>query len=140
MLANAYINADMDEEEYVKMPHGFYEEKGTVRKLLKALYGHPKSGKLWFNNLVAFLGKIGLHQSERDRCLFLSRDKSIFFIFHVDDFLLAAADTSKKDRMIQAVGAKYKIKEMGFPENFVGFQIYKVPGKKHGYIAPTKIH
>jgi hypothetical protein len=34
----------------------------------------------------------------------------------------------RKNKLVEKVGSKYKIKEMGFPENFVGFQIYRVPG------------
>jgi hypothetical protein len=84
-------------KKYVKMPHGFYDEKGMVRKLLKALYGHPKSGRLWFNELVGFLQSVGLGQSQRDRCFFLTEDRSLFFLFHVDDFLMAAVDVGEKE-------------------------------------------
>jgi hypothetical protein len=41
-VQNAYINADMDEEVYVKMPKGFFTEEGMVRKLMKALVWPPK--------------------------------------------------------------------------------------------------
>lgn len=85
-VQNAYINAQMDEEVYIKTPKGFFEENGMVRRLLKALYGHPKSGKLWYEKLAGFLATIGLIQSGREPCLFFS--ETCMIIFHVDDFFV----------------------------------------------------
>jgi hypothetical protein len=124
-VTNAYINARMDQEVYVKMPKGFYDEKGFVRKLNRALYGHPRSGKLWYEQLANFLGTFGLIQSQREPCMFFS--DSCMLIFYVDDFLVARPSISFMDIFFNSFGKQYVIRRMGFPREFLGIQIEYFP-------------
>ena len=43
-VITAYLNAEMTDEVFVKLPTSCGDEPGMVRQLLKALYGHPKAG------------------------------------------------------------------------------------------------
>ena len=43
---NAFVNANLDEEKFIKLPPGYWEP-GKVLSLKKALYGLRKSPVLW---------------------------------------------------------------------------------------------
>jgi hypothetical protein len=124
-VQNAYINAEMDQEVYIKMPKGFSEEKGLVRRLLKALYGHPKSGRLWYQKIAQFLATFGLQQSQREPCLFISQDCMI--IFYVDDFLVSRPTGMLVDGFFGNMQQQYTVRRMGFPSEFLGMQIEYFP-------------
>ena len=51
-VVTTYLNADMDEPVYIKLPKICGDEEGFVCALWKALYGHPKAGQLWNNTFV----------------------------------------------------------------------------------------
>src|SRR5438270_14040344 len=54
---NAFVNATLDEDVYMKMPPG-YRRTGTILKLERALYGLRKSPLLWQRELTSTLKKI----------------------------------------------------------------------------------
>ena len=56
---NAFTNAYLNEDVYARFPDGF-SVQGKCLKLIKALYGLPRSPLLWFNDLSATFKKLGL--------------------------------------------------------------------------------
>jgi len=56
-LKSAYLNAELDEELYMKIPEGVEYHKKGYWKLKKALYGLKQSGRLWNNTLDKKLKK-----------------------------------------------------------------------------------
>ena len=67
-VVTAYLNADMDEQVYIKLPKICGDEEGFVGELWKALYGRPKAGQLWNNTFVNTMTKMGFKQSSQKRC------------------------------------------------------------------------
>ena len=45
-VKNAFVHADIDEEIYVQLPTGFYNNNNKVYRLRKALYGLKQSPRL----------------------------------------------------------------------------------------------
>jgi hypothetical protein len=138
--SNAYLNARMDEEVYIRMPKGFYEEGDMVRRLKGALYGHPRSGQLWYRCLENQLQHFDMVQSGRDMCWYRSQDNGTWVIFHVDDFLAATDGQQGMEIFMGNLSRKFRIKRMGFPQQFVGIEIYRPPQSnflilhQHNYI------
>ncbi|PHT42684.1 hypothetical protein CQW23_16709 [Capsicum baccatum] len=68
---NAFLQGDLDEEEYIKMPEGF-QQKGNhkVCSLLKSLYGLKQASRQWNIKLTIALITVGCHQSAHDYSLF----------------------------------------------------------------------
>jgi hypothetical protein len=79
---NAFINSYVDETIYVRYPDGF-QVPGKCLRLVRALYGLPRSPFLWWKDFSSTLQKIGLHQVSESPCLY-TNDKIIVF-FYVDD-------------------------------------------------------
>ena len=75
-VITAYLNAKMDNEVYIKLPIICGDDNNYVRRLLKALYGHPKARQLWNMKFVAFMIAQNFKQSAREKCFFYQLDKS----------------------------------------------------------------
>jgi hypothetical protein len=82
---NAFTNSSIDELVYVRYPEGM-EEPGHCLKLLRALYGLPRSPLLWWNDLISKLRKLGLYPVPEASCLY-SNDKLIVF-FYIDNIYI----------------------------------------------------
>ena len=114
------------------MPPGFFDDHGKVRLLKAALYGHPRSGQLWFNMLVTILKSMNFVQSNRDRCFFYTENGDYLFEFYVDDFLLgSASDELEQKFFIEFENRNIKIRKLGFPQNIAGLEIYKPPDSNY---------
>ena len=70
-VITAYLNAQMDDEVYIKLPKVCGDYNNYVWRLFKALYGHPKAGQLWNMKFVAFMIAEHFKQSVRDKCFLL---------------------------------------------------------------------
>jgi hypothetical protein len=94
-------------------------------KLLKALYGMPRSTLLWYNKLFSLLTKLGLKPVLDTNCLFLN-DKLIVF-FYVDDIVILCHPSNIfayhefREKLLDA----YKIREMGELKWFLGIRIVR---------------
>ena len=91
-VSSAYLNADLEEDVYVKQPPGFENPgKGSklVCKLLTGLYGLKQAGRCWNRTFDNFLTEFGLTRSMIDSCCFKSNlsDNRIFICVWVDDII-----------------------------------------------------
>jgi len=98
---NAFVQADIhDEEVYVCMPRGFTLE-GKVMKLKKSLYGLRESPKNFFEHLKSKLTENGFEQSDQDPCLFKS--EKVICLVYVDDCLFFSAKEEYIDEKIDGL-------------------------------------
>lgn len=65
-IVGAYLESLLDDNEfpiYMKLPSGMYQfcqvRKGLLCRLLKSFYGLRQSGRLWNQNVIAFLKSLG---------------------------------------------------------------------------------
>ena len=103
-IDNAYANAPLEEEIYLKAPERLRNvEPGKVLKFNKALYGLPQSGRCWNKNLHETLSEYGLQRLCKDYGLYrMSLEKVILLIaIYVDDIYIAASTIAIKDQFIE---------------------------------------
>ncbi|PHH86426.1 hypothetical protein CDD83_10268 [Cordyceps sp. RAO-2017] len=83
---NAFTNAllDEDEEVYVLFPDGYYRQ-GWVLRLMRALYGLPRSPLLWQKELTSAFKDLGLKQCPDEPRVFQNDWLTVFFF--VDDIV-----------------------------------------------------
>jgi hypothetical protein len=101
--SQAYLNADIDEECYLRAPEFLrqYDFDGVefVWKLKKVIYGHPKGSRLWAECLHNKLQELGFKQLATDQCVYAKWPKwdlknlkadshFVFILIHSDDLII----------------------------------------------------
>ena len=66
------------------------EDKKPCCRLLKSLYGHPESGRLWEQHLEEKLNMIGFKRIPCQLGLWKHKDNGAVLTTYVDDLLLVA--------------------------------------------------
>ena len=93
-VQTAFLNADVEEEVFVKMAPGYEgsNESGVSlpMKLKKSIYGLRQSPKNWSSTMGHHLGKIGFCALKLDPCVYVYEDDSgsAILTLYVDDALL----------------------------------------------------
>lgn len=111
----AFLNGELEEENYMQIPDGFIDyacrasksTKALLKKqgynpkedqvilLSKALYGLKQSPRLWQTNLSILLRKEGFEPLVSDSAIFYNPTARIFIVTYVDDYLLIGPDIKK---------------------------------------------
>jgi hypothetical protein len=136
--AQAYLNADIDEECFLRAPEFLreYDEDGTefVWRLKKVIYGHPKGSRLWAECLHKKLTQLDFMQLATDQCVYakwvkwnLNDLKSdsyfVFVLIHSDDLIIISNKKEKmlneKDKLLQAFDGV----DQGTLKSFCGVEI-----------------
>ena len=100
-VKTAYLNAELEEEIYVKplpvFPDETPEHVGKVFRLQRALYGLRQDGREWFLKFSSTMKQLGFTQSLADPGVYIKyKDDQIdiILIVYVDDIIAAGHGTS----------------------------------------------
>ena len=123
-VSNAFTYAHITRLTYVMFAEG-YERPGMVLHLLRALYGLPRSPRLWFDHLTSVFVKLGLRQTSETPCVFTS-DKLIVFFF-VDDICVIYHPSNRQAYEAFRTGllTEYNLHELGDIKWFLGIRIIR---------------
>jgi hypothetical protein len=116
----AYLNAEMDIINYVRLPNG------RIARLLKALYGMKQSGRQWQILLRTTMELLGFKALAVDQCVYHSIDKDgkiIIVAIYVDDFFICAKDVNTAENFCDNLAKYFKLKKLGIATNILGMQI-----------------
>lgn len=116
---SAYLNSKLDEDVYLEqLPDHEFADK-------KALYGLKQGGRKWYETLCAALADLGFLHAEADYGVFFKRSGSDLTVLaiHVDDCLIVASVQRLLDACKTAIGAKYKLTELGPVSWLLGIKI-----------------
>ena len=97
-LQTAFLNADEEEEVFVKCPpeYELSNKAGvpSVMKLKKSIYGLRQSSKNWFDMMEQCLGGIEFRPFKPHPCVYIYEGEVSFVILtlYVDDLLLLSAN------------------------------------------------
>jgi len=130
----AYLNADLEEKIYLKIPLGDKNyNKNKYWLLKKALYGLKQAGRMWYKEISHFLISIGFKKYNTDKRLFGKYNKNNKLIYiltlYVDDILITKKD-NEINYVINKLKGKYKISKESNANKIIGINIYKT---KDGY-------
>jgi hypothetical protein len=129
----AFVQADLNEDEYCEMPRGF-ERPGHILKLKKSVYGLRQSPLNFFNCLKKGLEDRGFVQSKNEPCLFMS--KSVVCLTYVDDCLFFAREERDIDSVIDDLqnNEKFQRFQLKYEEEVAGFLGILIQRKEDGSI------
>ena len=120
-VAGAFLNPDLDVTIYIQMPEGFSDSTKAMQ-VSKGLYGLKQSAALWYDHAKITLARQGLFPSNSDACLYINEAHDLFVLVHVDDFQILGPNKAKIDKLLQALGKKYKLNTVS-GNLFLGIEI-----------------
>lgn len=80
-VKTAFLNGNLREEIYMRIPEGVNAKENHVCKLSKALYGLKQSARYWFEEFETVLRQHKFRSSDADKCLFILDNGHITKIF-----------------------------------------------------------
>ena len=86
----AFVQSSLDEDVFMRLPHGCGEMSGKIVRLNHSLYGLKQASRSWHNHLVTHMKILGLEQCLADACvmrLIESGFVTIVALVHVDDIV-----------------------------------------------------
>ena len=122
----AFLNGKLDHDVYMRQPTGFEKgEKGhLVCRLRQALYGLVPAARIWYDSLCKDLKALGFRISDFDAALFIhSKIPNLFVLAHVDDFAVTGANSNKIIWVMEAMGRKFEIKDLGDIKTYLGMEV-----------------
>jgi transposase InsO family protein len=111
--SQAYLNANIDEECYLRAPEFLREYDNDnvefIWRLKKVIYGHPKGSRLWAECLDNKLNELGFKKFSTDQCVYgkwidwdlknlSAKSYFVFVLVHSDDLIIMS---NLKDMMLQ---------------------------------------
>jgi hypothetical protein len=128
---NAFLNAPLTEEIYLRQPAGADDGTGRVFRLRKALYGLKQAPLLWNEELGKHLTDHGFVVSHCDPSLFILHgpDGSTFIPTWVDDLLVVATSEAGVGEVKGLLGEKFAIKDLGEVSTYLGMQVRRDKGE-----------
>src|SRR5271169_266388 len=114
----------------MKQPPEFVQpgKEDLVCELRKALYGLKQAGLVWNRKFNDFLVKnLGFHCVSADPCIYIIKENNKFIILglHVDDTLMVHNDNTFCDSIVNKIGAKFEITDLGEPTHLLGMRVQR---------------
>ena len=122
-VVNAFVNCDLDELVFMKMPPGF-EEQGKICRLRKALYGLRGFPLLWQLKLTDTFRKMSFSEIPQEPCVMIKNGVIVFF--YVDDIVFAYRKKHEKEaNWAKELGKTFELTDIGDLKWFLGIHIIR---------------
>lgn len=125
-VKTAFLQSKLDENVFIYPPKGVKCQSNNVLKLEKSLYGLKQSSKCWNNEINNYLLSLGFKRSENDFCFYMllsDTGQNVYLLLYVDDIILAGPNLIFINEIKHKLMTKFKIKDKGKLENFLGIEI-----------------
>nr|AAD25646.1 putative retroelement pol polyprotein [Arabidopsis thaliana] len=130
-ISNAFLNGDLEETIYMKLPDGYADIKGTslppnvVCRLKKSIYGLKQASRQWFLKFSNSLLALGFEKQHGDHTLFVRCIGSEFIVLlvYVDDIVIASTTEQAAQSLTEALKASFKLRELGPLKYFLGLEV-----------------
>lgn len=122
----AFLQDHLNEEVFMSQPPGFHDtdRPSHVCRLRKAIYGLKQAPRAWYSKLKNFLLASGFINSLSDTSLFILRHAGnfVYLLVYVDDILVTGTSSTLVQQVIDALAAKFSIKDLGHLSYFLGIE------------------
>ena len=111
----AFVQAELNEDVFLRLPGGCGDLSGKVVRLNKSLYGLKQASRMWHTHLITCLKSLGFEQCQADVCVFrLVEDGRIVItaVVHVDD-IFTVGRKDRCDRFCMDLNEMIPVKNLG---------------------------
>ena len=113
----------------MSQPEGFSEKgkENQVCKLSKAVYGLKQSARSWYKKADNVLKNLEFKNFRNEPCVYIKKSESsvIIIALYVDDFYVFFSSVKDKTHLLEALQAKFKVKDLGEAKNCLGMKILR---------------
>ena len=132
-VQTAFLNAEVQEEMYVRTPPGYELLDATtgrpkVMQLQKILYGLRRSPRNWCNTIDDSLRGMGFTATASDPCVHIvgSGDNLSILTMYVDDLLLLGGNTPLLKDIKSQLMSRFAMSHTGDVSMVLGMQIPRI--------------
>lgn len=138
-VKTAYLNGDLKETIYMRVPPGLRVEKGQVCRLRKSLYGLKQSARVWNQKLNDVMKRLGFRQADADPCLYVRKTSggTVYILVYVDDMLIATSRDEDYEGVVKALASEFQITTLGEVKHFLGIRVTR---KNNAYCLDQKAY
>ena len=125
-IKSAFLNGDLEEEIFMEAPPGFREDKTTVWKLWKSLYGLKQASREWYKKIRELFEDLGYTRNSADHGVFFKHDSDghlIIVALYVDDMLIFTKDNATAEHVKSELGVSYEMTDLGPAHWILGMEI-----------------
>ena len=127
-VKNAFLNGDLSEEVYMKLPPGYSHPPGfphRVFRLRRALYGLEHAPRAWFAKFSSTISQHGFSGSSFDTTLFLRQSGHgiTILLLYVDDMIITGDDMQSIQDLKHFLGGQFEMKDLGPLNYFLGLEV-----------------
>jgi len=112
----AFLNGDLKEEIYMKIPPGQDRSEGHVWWLRKALYGLKQASQEWYTKVHKVMVRLGYKVLVADKCVFTHIDANGYLIIvavYMDDFLFISKSLKFVESSKSEMSGHFEMKDLG---------------------------
>jgi hypothetical protein len=122
-----FVHIDDAYADWYYNKYGVKLDRSFVLPVLRALQGHPESGRLWEKHINSILShpELGFVHTTHDRTIYISsiRSENILLLRQVDDFSIACSDESIAKDIYDIIGRRLQLpNETSPPFKYLGLQ------------------
>lgn len=130
-VSNAFLNGDLDEDIYMKIPPGYADIQGeevsptAVCRLHKSIYGLKQASRQRFLKFSTTLLQLGFEQCPGEHTLFLQKHDGVFIVVsvYVDDILISSTREDDANDLIEKLASAFQLRDLGPPKFFLGIEV-----------------
>ena len=127
-VQNAFLNCELSEEVYMKLPPGYSHPPGfshRVFRLRRALYGLKQTPRAWFAKFSSTISQHGFSGSSFDTILFLRQSGHgiTILLLYVNDMIITGDDMQGIQDLKHFLGRQFEMKDLDPLNYFLGLEV-----------------
>ncbi|CAB1112502.1 unnamed protein product [Ectocarpus sp. CCAP 1310/34] len=114
-IKQAFVQSDLDEDVFMRLPEGCGRLSGMIVKLNKSLYGLKQASRQWHSHLARCLICLGFIQCMADTCVFRLIEEGrvvVTLVVHVD-FIFSIGEEERCDQFGRDLNTMVPVKNLG---------------------------
>jgi hypothetical protein len=122
-IESAFLNAELQEEIYMRQPRGVEDGTTRVMRLFKSIYGLRQASREWYKVFHQALSSLGLKRATFDTSLYTMNHQvhgiSIVLVY-VDDILIVSDSLKWIESAKRAIGEQFRMTDLGEAKFILG--------------------
>jgi len=135
-ITTAFLNGDLEEKIYMKLPDGFEQYSPSGKRLYallcKAIYGLKQGARQWYLKLSEVMQQIGFSKVRNEPCVYIFKcgDDRIMVPCYVDDLHIVCKSKDNAAYIKQELSKHFQIRDLGPTKWFLGMHITRDRSKR----------